>query len=421
MRFFDFLADGWGLGWEFRWRDGVDVALMSFIVYHAYMRFRGTRAARIAAGLVMLGMCYFLARQTGLFLTTWVLGGIWAAAFILVVVVFQAEIRQILMQVNPAASLPDVLRWRTAAPPKPAAFLTDVARTCFDLAKKHWGAIVVFERQDPVEPLLGGQGVPIDAEVSGPLLDNLMAPSSPLHDGAVCLKAGRIRQAGCVLPLSETRSLPYIYGTRHRAAVGITERSDALAVVISEERGTVSVVEHGGMVTLVEASDLLAWLNTRLAGPERKIRPAGWWRDVLTKNLTANLRPKLGALASVCVLWLVLVGPQNSEVGFRVPVVYSNIPRHLDLVGANTQEVYLRLRGPRELLSLLDARGLRAQVDLSSAQAGRSRLTLTDSDVNVPLGLQVADMDPSTVRVRLRERPSVGEELDRNGAARQAS
>ena len=417
MEFFDFIADSWGLGWEFRWRDAVDVALMSFIVYHAYMRFRGTRAARIAAGLVVLGVFYFLARQTGLFLTTWMLGGIWAAAFILVVVVFQAEIRQILMQVNPVASLPDVLRWRPADPPKPAAFLTDVARACFDLAKKRWGTIVVFERQDPVEPLLRGQGVPIDAEISGPLLDNLVAPSSPLHDGAVCLDAGRIRRAGCVLPLSETRSLPYIYGTRHRAAVGITEGSDALAVVISEERGSVSVVERGGMVTLVEASDLLEWLNTRLAGAKRKGRAVPWRREMLT----ANLRPKLGALASVCVLWLVLVGPQNSEVGFRVPVVYSNIPRHLDLVGANTQEVYLRLRGPRELLSLLDARGLRAQVDLSSARAGRSRLSLTDDDVNVPLGLQVADMDPSTVRVRLRERPSAGEEPDRNGAARQTS
>ena len=98
--FFDFFP----LGWEFRWRDGIDIACMAFVVYQAYIRFRGTQAARIGVGLAVLGLFYFLASQAGLFLTTWVLGGIWAAAFILVVVVFQAEIRQILEQVNPVLS-----------------------------------------------------------------------------------------------------------------------------------------------------------------------------------------------------------------------------------------------------------------------------------------------------------------------------
>ena len=137
--------------------------------------------------------------------------------------------------------------------------------------------------------------------------------------------------------------------------------------------------------------------------------------------LVANMRAKIGALATVCILWLILVGPQNTEVGFAVPVVYYNIPGDLDMIGKNTQEVYLRVRGSRELLTLLDPRGLRAQVDLSNARAGRSRLPLTEHDVNVPLGLQVAGMDPSSVSVRLKERPSPPKESDQNGAARQTS
>ena len=137
--------------------------------------------------------------------------------------------------------------------------------------------------------------------------------------------------------------------------------------------------------------------------------------------LEANLRPKLGALAAVCILWLILVGPQNTEVGFAVPVVYYNIPGNLDMTGKNTQEVYLRVRGSRELLALLDPRGLRAQVDLSSAQAGRSRVPLTEHDVNIPLGLQVAGMDPSSVSVRLKERPSPPQQTEQNGTARQTS
>lgn len=409
--FFNFIP----LGWEFRWRDGIDIACMAFVVYQAYIRFRGTQAARIGVGLAVLGLFYFLASQAGLFLTTWVLGGIWAAAFILVVVVFQAEIRQILEQVNPVLSTPKIFR-RTSAETRIADFLVTIADTCFSLAKKRHGAILVFERNDPVEPLLRSQGVLIDAEVSDLLLDNLFTPSSPLHDGAIYLRAGRVCRAGCILPLSESRSLPYTYGTRHRAALGITERSDALAVVVSEERGAVSVVDRGGMVTLPGSSELLTWLNLRLSGAKK--RRAQWrWRDMLE----ANIRPKLGALAAVCILWLILVGPQNTEVGFAVPVVYYNIPGHLDMTGRNTQEVYLRVRGSRELLSLLDPRGLRAQVDLSSAQAGRSRFPLTEHDVNIPLGLQVAGMDPSSVSVRLKERPSPSEQTEQNGNTRQTS
>lgn len=409
--FFNFIP----LGWEFRWRDGIDIACMAFVVYQAYIRFRGTQAARIGVGLAVLGLFYFLASQAGLFLTTWVLGGIWAAAFILVVVVFQAEIRQILEQVNPVFSTPRIFR-RTSAETRIADFLVTIADTCFSLAKRRHGAILVFERNDPVEPLLRSQGVLIDAEVSDLLLDNLFTPSSPLHDGAVYIRAGRVCRAGCILPLSESRSLPYTYGTRHRAALGITERSDALAVVVSEERGAVSVVDRGGMVTLPGSSELLTWLNVRLSGAKK--RRAHWrWRDMLE----ANIRPKLGALAAVCILWLILVGPQNTEVGFAVPVVYYNIPGNLDMTGKNTQEVYLRVRGSRELLALLDPRGLRAQVDLSSAQAGRSRFPLTEHDVNIPLGLQVAGMDPSSVSVRLKERPAPSEQTDQSGNTRRTS
>ncbi len=409
--FFDFIP----LGWEFRWQDGIDIACMAFVVYQAYIRFRGTQAARIGAGLAGLGLFYFLASQTGLLLTTWVLGGIWAAAFILVVVVFQAEIRQILEQVNPVFSTPKMFR-RVSAETWAADFLPTLANTCFSLAQQRHGAILVFERNDSVEPLLRSQGVLIDAEVSDLLLDNLFTPASPLHDGAVYIRVGRVCRAGCILPLSESPSLPYTYGTRHRAALGVTERSDALAVVVSEERGEVSVVDRGGMVTLPGSSELLNWLDARLSGAKQKRPPWRWWA-----LLGTNIRPKLGALAAVCILWLILVGPQNTEVGFAVPVVYYNIPGNLDMTGRNTQEVYLRIRGSRELLALLDPRGLRAQIDLSSAQAGRSRFPLTAHNVNIPLGLQVAGMDPSSVSVRLKQRPSPPQQREQNTTTRQTS
>jgi len=390
----------WGFAQEVRWRDVLDVVLMTFLVYQAYLRFRGTPAARVGAGLAVLGVCYFLAQATGLFLTSWVLGGVWAAAFIFVIVVFQAEIRQILEHVNP--TLPTISTFRRALHATDTTSVVNViADTCFTLANKRYGALLMFERRDPLEPLLRSQGVLVEANISPQLLENLVTPPTPLHDGALYFRTDRIYRAGCVLPLSETRSLPYFYGTRHRAAVGITECSDALAVVVSEERGTVAAVERGGMVTVPSITALVSWLTARLSGTAQP-QVFRWPERTL---LTYNWQAKLGALALVSILWLVLVGPQNTEVGFTVPVVYYNIPTDLELDGKRTQEVYLRLRGSRELLSLLDTRRLRAQVDLKDAKEGTAGYSLSAQDVNVPLGLQVAGVDPAMLTVRLKKTP----------------
>jgi len=258
-----------------RWRDVLDIALMVFLVYQAYLRLRGTQAARVGASLAVMGLLYFLAHATGLFLTSWILSAIWAASFILVIIVFQTEIRQILEQVNPV--IPSFKMFRHLYQPHDSTdALTTIADTCFALASKHYGALLVFERRDPLEPLLRSLGVVIDARVSSQLLENLFTLQASLHDGAVYVRADRIYRAGCILPLSETKSLPYFCGTRHRAAVGITEHSDALAVVV--------------------------------------------------------------------LLWLVLVGPQNAEVGFNIPVIYDNIPLGLQVAEVDPMTVTVRLK-----------------------------------------------------------------------------
>jgi diadenylate cyclase len=407
---FAFLLPDWHFSWGFRWRDVLDVALMTFLIYQAYIRFRSTRAARVGAGLAVLGIFYFLAQAAGLFLTTWVLGGIWAASFILMVVVFQAEIRQILEQVNPLIPSLTVFH-RTNRANGVTDLLVTIADTCFTLAQRRCGALLVFERRDAVEPSLSGKGVVVDARVSSQLVENLCTPPTPLHDGALYLREGRVYRAGCILPLSETLSLPYFYGTRHRAAVGITEHSDAVAVVVSEERGAVSVVEQGSMLTLPGPQELATWLATRLSGDPEKHERVWLDRTLITHNWPA----KLGALAVVGVLWLMLVGPQNAEVGFTIPVVYSNIPVNFDLGEKSTREVYLRVRGSRELLSLLDPRRLRAQVNLKDAREGASGYSLSAQEVNLPLGLQVAGVDPPVVTIRLKKKPLPEKPPDKTG------
>ena len=409
----NFLPTEWQVVLAIGWREALDITLMTCLIYQGYILFRGTRAARVGMGLALLGVSYLLAQMAGLLLTSWVLGGIWAVVFILVIVVFQAEIRQILEHVNPRLpSMPKVRRtaWAKDAPEA----LATLADTCFVLAARRCGAILIFERHDPLEPLLRSPGILIDARASAPLVENLFTPPAPLHDGALYLRRGRIYRAGVVLPLSETASLPHFYGTRHRAAIGITERSDALAVVVSEERGAVSVVEGGGMVTMPTVGELRAWLTARLVTVTKKR-----WAFLPTPALlTYNWRAKLGSLAVVMLLWFVFIGPQNTEIGFSVPVVYHNIPAELELEGKRSQDVYLRLRGSRELLRFLDPRRLQAQVDLKDAQEGTSRYSLSTQEVNVPLGVQVASVEPATVTVRLKKKPPVEKPAEEDNTAK---
>lgn len=376
----------------------LDIGLMTFVVYQVYVRFRGTRAMRILAGVVLLGLGYLLAKATGLYLTAWVLGGLWAAALIIVIILFQAEIRQMLEQVNPRVPLKSILRGVSHVR-LPEKSLVTVAETAFTTASTRSGALLLFERHDFLEPLLRSPGTLIDAEVSPELLESIFSTKSPLHDGAVYVRAGRAYRAGCVLPLSEKPRLASHYGTRHRAALGISEQSDTVVVVVSEERGEVSVVEHGKIVAVDNSADLLTWLTERLAQEEKPSRR--WAPKTL---LTYNWRPKLIALASVSLLWFVLVGQQNAEVGFKVPLVYDNVPEELRIVGRREQ-VYVRLRGSREMLNLLDPSRLRVTIDLKKAQAGSNRFSISLEDINVPPGLQLAEVNPSKLLIRMRKMP----------------
>lgn len=405
------LPRSWHFAWVVDWRDLCDIILMTFLLYQISIRFRGTQAARIGAGLAVLGGLYLLAQALGLLLTTWVLGGLWAASLIMVIVLFQAEIRQALVHITPLLPSHLSLLHHVTQTNDRAAFLAPLVETCFTLAEKRCGALLMFERRDGLEPLLRNPGVVVDARISPQLVETVFTPPTPLHDGALYLRTGRVYRAGCILPLSETLVLPSYYGTRHRAAVGITECSDALAIVVSEERGEVAGVEQGQLVPLSNRDDMIAWLATRLSRTPEQRRLA--WAG--HKLLTHNWRVKVGALAMVTMLWLVLIGPQNAEVGFMIPIVYHDIPEELDLVGQHPQEVYVAVRGSRELLRFLNYSRVRVELDLKEAQEGTTHYPVSAQEVNLPLGLQVARIDPSTVTLHLKKKPPP-KKLEKDGA-----
>ena len=221
----------------FGWREALDITVVTFLLYHVIRFVRGTRAVAALNGLFVLLVLYAVAQRVGLVTLAWLLENVFGSLFLVIVILFQQDIRQALSSM----SLRSLFRRRTGAHEE---FIRVLARTCFDLASRHIGALIVIEMAVPLGDMME-KGVKIDGLVSEDLLSTIFFPKTALHDGAVIVNvSGRVVAAGCVLPLAQDAARQH-FGTRHRAALGITEVSDAVVLVVSEERGEVTVAQNG--------------------------------------------------------------------------------------------------------------------------------------------------------------------------------
>lgn len=221
------------------WRDLLDIGLVAFILYRLILLVRGTRAVSIIYGLVLLLIIYYLSGELGLYTLHWLLANFLGSIFLVVIILFQQDIRKALSEMG-AGRL-----WKRTQIRK--EILDELIIVLMEMARKHIGALVVLEKNVPLGDIID-KGVTLDAKFSRDLLLSIFTPETPLHDGAVIIRGKKIIAAACILPLAVGLKHRSNWGTRHRAAMGITEESDAVAVVVSEERGTVSVA-IGGKLT----------------------------------------------------------------------------------------------------------------------------------------------------------------------------
>ncbi len=401
------------IGWlgEIPWNHLIDIFVMWFISYQVYMRFRGTQAMRLLVRVFFVWLAYLTAQAAGLTLTSFLLWALWIAVLIFFLITFQAEIQRILMRINPMRPLGVILR-QARRVRLPDETLSAVSETAFSLASKKTGAIIIWERRDPIEPLMRSAGEVIDAEVRPALLETLFFAGAPYHDGALYIQEERIYRAGCVLPLSENPDLAAHYGTRHRAAAGLTERSDALALVVSEERGEVSTVERGEIAAVGSPEALTAWLTERLHGGEDAPQTS---LELARETVRHNWRVKLAALAGVILLWAVAIKQNESprsifatlgpgvEHGFTVPVDYYNLPEGLALSSGRTRRVRVRIKGEADLMNFIDAGRLRIRINLRGAGAGPAEHTISTRDIDLPSRIRLVGAEPPEVRLRLEK------------------
>lgn len=239
-------------------RDTIDIALVTLAVYWLLLLIRGTRAVQILIGLLLLLGASLASQAFELTTLQWILDNFLSSAVLIIIVLFQADIRRALARVGRGV-------FPSVATREDTQVVEEVARAAQALAQRGYGALIVLERETHLSDLIEA-GTAIDAAVKRDLLVSLFLPQSPLHDGAVVVQGGRIAQAGCILPLTLREELPEGLGTRHRAAVGITEESDAVVVVVSEETRALSLVVGGVLAHGLDGARLREVLRDVLAG-----------------------------------------------------------------------------------------------------------------------------------------------------------
>jgi diadenylate cyclase len=260
---------------ELAWSDLLDIVLTGYIVYVLLVLIRGTRAVQILQGLALLLLLRVLAQFFHLWTIFSLLNGLLIASGVAIPVVFQPEIRRALAQLG-RASLFEANAWQNE-PPSADNVYTSIGQAASVLSRSAIGAIIVLERNIGLAEY-AQSGTPVGAQVSAELLLSLFAPRSPLHDGAAIVRRERIAAAGCFLPLSETALSGRRLGTRHRAALGISEQTDALAVVVSEESGEIAIARDGQLSAPLESGEAVAAALKSASGQGSSVRRA-WLVD----------------------------------------------------------------------------------------------------------------------------------------------
>ncbi len=373
----------------FRWQDGLDILILTYIFYRLYLWLRKKKALRMILAILALPLFYILARWVDLPLSVWGLQNLWPVILIVLVVIFQEEIREVLGNV----SLPSFFFGRSEKLTSEA--IDKIVDAAFQMADRRIGGLIVFQKGDDLDELIH-EKTDLDAEIHEDLLISIFSPQSPLHDGAVVVQGDRIRHAAALLPLCKSTSLPKEWGTRHRAGVGITEISDAECIIISEERGEILLACKGTLQKKERREDLRKALVDVAPVQEKKDGEKGW-----PKKLLEDVPRKALFLLLVCLLWVFVIGLRQGEVGLNIPIEYYSVPQNLVITGEPPKEVNVRLKGSQRLLLSLKPDQIRARVDLSGAHKGSNQISLSEANIDAGPGISVSNYYPRNIRLQL--------------------
>lgn len=367
--------------------DIADIGIIAVFIYLILVWLKKARVRFIFIGMIMMGILYIFARLLGLYLTTVALQAFFAVALIMVAIIFQDDLRHFFERI---AIFGVTRRHRVVTSfSQNIEILSSALAT---LSRKRMGALIVVRGADPLDRHLEA-GIVLDAVISQILLESIFDRHTPSHDGAVIIDGGRITKLGCHLPLSTNIKEVGRLGTRHAAALGITERTDALSLVVSEEEGSISVAEDGRIKYLKD----IAQLNTTLQDFYRKKFPDR--KNVGLKHfLTQHYPEKIIAVLIACSLW-VAFGQRTENVrrDFVVPIEYRNLAASSIINEPKAKDVTVTLSGTEREFNLLKPKELKISLDMSSIKDGENKITFSNDMVRNSSGLSVVNIDPGQI------------------------
>ena len=370
-----------------RWQDFLDIAISSYILFRLYVLFRGTNVFRVIAGIALLWFFQRISVTLGLIVTSWAMQGIIALAAIIIIIVFRNEIRSVLQAKNLRAILWGFPGGETKTP------IEIIVESIYDLSRKGIGALLVFPAKENLEDVLQS-GIPLNGLVSKEMITSIFWHGNPVHDGAAVISGDKIVEVGAILPLSHRDDLPSHYGTRHRAAAGLAEATDALAVIVSEERGSV-LSAKGSEISEAQSKAELARILQEHVG-------------IAAESSDNNSRKKteiaVAAVASVLIvsgLWISFSRGQETLIDLEIPVEYTGRDPGMEIIDTSVNTVRLQLGGSGALIKSAGPEQVKVALDLGNAVVGSNTYTITNDNITLPPGVYLKSVMPSVVDVNL--------------------
>jgi uncharacterized protein (TIGR00159 family) len=333
-------------------------------------------------------VCQKIATSLGLVITSWILQAVIALAAIIIIVVFRNELRSALQVQNLRSFL-----W--GGPSKhaitPAQIIAD---TAMYMGKKRIGALIVIPGREDISELVHG-GIPWHGKVSQEMIVSIFWPNNPVHDGAIIIDGEEIKEVAVLLPLSQRSDLPSFYGTRHRAALGLAERSDALVIVVSEERGRVSIAKNGTIRVVSETETLYQAITEHLKPISQE--QTNWFDKT-------RLQTILAAFASFIIIsgaWFAFTRSKDVVMSVEVPIEFLNRPLNYEIIEVNPTQVTLHLTGSSAFMKSIRPQQIEVRIDLKKASEGKNIMPITQENIFIPPGIFISRVEPSFVEVTL--------------------
>ena len=372
-----------------------DIAFMSLLIYAVLVLFNRTKARFVLTGVIIISIVYLLARQFNLVLTASVLQTFFAVIFIALIIIFQEEIRQFLEQIAFWSLNPQLALERSGVASR--VEIEVLVNTITDLAKEKIGALIVLPGKSTIERSVEG-GKHLNGKLSEPLLKSLLDPHSIGHDGAIIIENGNVVKFSCHLPLSKNFAMLMNRGTRHAAALGMSEMSDALCLVVSEEKGTISVARNGELREI--GSEQLNLILEKFYSEINPIKKRKNWFTFFTKNY----REKAIAVLMAIALWFVFVHESKLVyMTYNVPVKYTTLPSELRVEDIKPETVKVTFLGPRRAFYFFNEKEVELFLKIPEARKGIKTVNISESSLRFPKDISLENIEPRRVLVRIDE------------------